>query len=55
MGGHTGNQRATLQNLEVVDVRARQNLLLIRGAVPGGSRGLLLIREAKKRKSRATG
>jgi len=55
MGGHTGNQRATLQSLEVVDVRARQNLLLIRGAVPGGSRGLLLIREAKKRKSRATG
>jgi len=52
MGGHTGNQRTTLQNLEVVDVRARQNLLLIRGAVPGGSRGLLLIHEAKKRKSR---
>jgi len=55
MGGHTGNQRTTLQNLEVVDVRARQNLLLVKGAVPGGSRGLLLIREAKKRKSRATG
>jgi large subunit ribosomal protein L3 len=55
MGGHTGNQRATLQNLEVVDVRARQNLLLIKGAVPGGSRGLLLIHEAKKRKSRVTG
>ena len=55
MGGHTGNQRATLQNLEVVDVRTRQNLLLIRGAVPGGSRGLLLIREAKKRKSKVTG
>src|SRR4030042_1613290 len=55
MGGHTGNQRTTLQNLEVVDVRARQNLLLIKGAVPGGSRGLLLIHEAKKRKSRVTG
>jgi large subunit ribosomal protein L3 len=49
MGGHTGNQRATLQNLEVVDVRARQNLLLIKGAVPGGPRGLLLIREAEKK------
>jgi large subunit ribosomal protein L3 len=55
MGGHTGNRRTTLQNLEVVDVRARQNLLLIKGAVPGGSRGLLLIREAKKRKSRVAG
>jgi large subunit ribosomal protein L3 len=38
-----------LQNLEVVDVRARQNLLLIKGAVPGGPRGLLLIREAEKK------
>jgi len=51
MGGHAGNQRVTLQNLEVVDVRPRQNLLLIKGAVPGGSRGLLLIREAKKKKA----
>ena len=49
MGGHAGNQRATLQNLEVVDVRGRQNLLLIKGAVPGGPRGLLLIREAEKK------
>ena len=51
MGGHAGDQRTTLQNLEVVDVRPRQNLLLIKGAIPGGSRGVLLIREAKKRKS----
>ena len=53
MGGHKGNQTATLQNLEVIDVRPRQNLLLIKGAVPGGPRGLLLIREAKKKKSKA--
>ena len=50
MGGHQGDQRATLQNLEIVDIRPRQNLLLIKGAVPGGSRGLVLIREAKKKK-----
>jgi len=53
MGGHTGNQRTTLQNLEIVEVRPKQNLLLIKGAVPGGPRGLLLVREAKKRQSRA--
>ena len=53
MGGHMGNQTSTLQNLEVIDVRPRQNLLLIRGAVPGGPRGLLFIREAKKKKSQA--
>ena len=51
MGGHQGNQTATLQNLEVVDIRPRQNLLLIKGAVPGGRRGFLFIREAKKKKA----
>jgi len=55
MGGHTGNQRTTLQNLEIIDIRPRQNLLLIKGAVPGGPRGILMIREAKKRKSKAKG
>jgi large subunit ribosomal protein L3 len=54
MGGHTGNQKVTLQNLEVVDIRPRQNLLLIKGAVPGGPRGLLLIRKAKKKQSKVT-
>ncbi len=54
MGGHTGNQRTTLQNLEIIDVRPRQNLLLIKGAVPGGSRGLLLIQQSKKMKKRVT-
>jgi large subunit ribosomal protein L3 len=49
MGGHMGNQTSTLQNLEVIDVRPRQNLLLIKGAIPGGPRGLLFIREAKKK------
>lgn len=53
MGGHAGSQQATVQNLEVVDVRPRQNLLLLKGAVPGGRRGLLLIRAAKKKKSKA--
>ncbi len=53
MGGHKGDQQATVQNLEVVDIRPRQNLLLIKGAVPGGRRGLLFIRTAKKKKSRA--
>jgi large subunit ribosomal protein L3 len=46
-----GNQKATLQNLEVVDIRPRQNLLLVKGAVPGGPKGLVLVHEAKKKKS----
>jgi large subunit ribosomal protein L3 len=52
MGGHMGDHRATLQNLEIVDIRPRQNLLLIKGAIPGGSRGLVLVQEAKKKKGK---
>jgi len=53
MGGHTGNQQVTLQNLEIIDVRPRQNILLVKGAVPGGPRGLLFIRGAKKKPAKA--
>ncbi len=54
MGGHQGDKQVTLQNLEIVEVRPRQNLLLIKGAIPGGRRGFLLIRQAKKKQSKAT-
>jgi large subunit ribosomal protein L3 len=55
MGGHAGNQRRTVQNLEVVDIRPRQNLLLIKGAVPGGPRGAVVIRETKKKSAKDGG
>jgi large subunit ribosomal protein L3 len=48
MAGHWGNERVSVQNLEVVEVRAEGNLLLIKGAVPGSKRGVLLIRPAIK-------
>jgi large subunit ribosomal protein L3 len=48
-----GDRKATLQNLEVIDIRPRQNLLLVKGAVPGGPEGLVLVRQAKKKKSKA--
>jgi large subunit ribosomal protein L3 len=35
MPGHMGSERVTVKNLEIIDVRADQNLLLIKGAVPG--------------------
>ncbi|MDD2904542.1 MAG: 50S ribosomal protein L3 [Syntrophales bacterium] len=44
--GQMGNVRVTTKNLEVVDVRPEENLLLIRGAVPGPRQGLVLIRKA---------
>jgi large subunit ribosomal protein L3 len=36
MAGHMGSERVTVKNLEIVDVRNGQNLLLIKGSVPGG-------------------
>lgn len=43
MAGHMGNRRVTVKNLKIVDVIPEQNLLLIKGAVPGGENGILEI------------
>jgi len=44
--GHMGSANVTIKNIEVVDVRPDQNLLFVRGAVPGGDNGLILIYKA---------
>jgi large subunit ribosomal protein L3 len=43
MAGHMGNDRVTVKNLEIVEVKTEENELLIKGAVPGAKGGLLLI------------
>nr|WP_320116901.1 50S ribosomal protein L3 [uncultured Desulfuromonas sp.] len=48
MAGQMGNERVTIQNLEIVDVRADQNLILVKGAIPGPKNGLVTIRKAIK-------
>ncbi len=48
MPGHMGSVRVTVQNLEVVRVDAENNLLLIKGAVPGPKKSLVTIKEAVK-------
>lgn len=48
MPGHMGHVKATVQNLEVVRVDAENNLLLIKGAVPGPKKSLVTIRESVK-------
>lgn len=48
MAGHYGVDRVTVQNLEVVSVDAERNLLLVKGAVPGPNKGLLVIRDTVK-------
>lgn len=50
MPGQYGNVRQTVRNLEVVDVRPEENLVLIRGAVPGPGQGLVMIRKPKTAK-----
>ena len=48
MPGHMGHVKATIQNLEIVRVDAENNLLLIKGAVPGPKKSLVTIRESVK-------
>jgi len=48
MPGHMGQVRRTVQNLEIIQVREAENLLLIKGAIPGAKGEYVVIREAKK-------
>ena len=46
MAGHMGNERVTVKNLKLMRVDAEQNLLLVKGAVPGGKNALVQVRMA---------
>ena len=48
MSGHMGSARVTTQTLEVVKVDAENNLLLIKGAVPGAAGGDVIVTPAVK-------
>jgi large subunit ribosomal protein L3 len=48
MPGHMGQVRRTTQNLEVIQVREADNILLIKGSIPGSEGDYVIIREAKK-------
>ena len=45
MAGHWGAEQVTVQGLEIVDVRTEDNVILIRGSVPGPKNGLVLVRK----------
>ena len=49
--GQMGNQRVTVQNLKITLVDTERNLIAIKGAVPGPRTGLVLIRDAVKKKA----
>ena len=46
--GHMGAERVTVQRLKVVDSRPEENLLFVRGAIPGATNGLIVVRKSKK-------
>ena len=48
MPGHMGHRHMTVQNLDVVGIKADQNVLLVRGAVPGPMNGYVVVRKAIK-------
>jgi len=48
MSGHMGAARVTVRNLEVVEVDAEDNTLLVKGAVPGPNGGYVVVRRSKK-------
>ena len=45
MAGHMGDRVVTYKNIEVVDVRPEDNLILVRGQVPGAKNGLVMVRK----------
>ena len=47
MPGHYGMERKTLRNLEIVDIRPDENLILIKGAVPGFREGIVILNKLK--------
>ena len=48
MAGHLGNERVTVQNLDIVRIDAERNLLLIKGAVPGAINSDVIVKPAIK-------
>ena len=47
MPGQYGNDRKTIRNLEIVDIRPSDNVILVRGAVPGAESGLVTVNKPK--------
>tara|TARA_B100002019_G_scaffold253428_1_gene234961 strand:- start:464 stop:1093 length:630 start_codon:yes stop_codon:yes gene_type:complete len=50
MPGHMGSKRVTTQNLRVMQVRVEENLILIKGSIPGANGGIVMVKEALKKK-----
>lgn len=47
MPGHYGNEQKTVKNLEIVDIRPEEDLIMLKGAVPGFRSGLIEVKKQK--------
>ncbi|MCL6471736.1 MAG: 50S ribosomal protein L3 [Firmicutes bacterium] len=52
MAGHMGSDRVTSMNLEIVKVDPEQNIMLLKGAVPGAKGSLIMVKESSKAKKK---
>jgi len=50
MAGQMGNEQVTTQNLQIVELRPEQNLILVKGAIPGATNSLVMLRKGIKAK-----
>jgi large subunit ribosomal protein L3 len=48
MPGHYGNEKVTVKNLKIMKIIPEKNLLLVKGAVPGANKGLVIIKESRR-------
>lgn len=48
MAGHMGHEQVTVRNLEIIDVDTEDNVLAVKGAVPGPNGGYVVVRRAKR-------
>lgn len=50
MAGHMGNEKVTIQNLQIVKILKDENIIMIKGAIPGSSDSYVIIKKAVKKK-----
>ena len=50
MGGHMGDERVTIENLEIVVVDPEKNLIAVRGSIPGARGGIVMLKPARVRR-----
>ena len=49
MGGHMGTDQVTVRNLEIIEVDTEENVIMVKGALPGANGSYVMIRRAKAR------